>query len=379
MPLTRKYIVSKLESIFKRLMIKFLNILINKIYKIVQQTFDFVIFSQFLYQKKFSLEKYTFKYGFLRIYPDKYTYFRYLSKLGDHLNLKEEIKNSRNIISIGTCFAEQITQYLDYLHNVEEKTITNSLGFAADWGRVTSIEHLFRLSTLYLDEDISKFCKVKSLKNIDNRSKKKLINSFKNHSPNFDSSKNKIIIDTSREHLILHSSKSGFNKSINSHIKCAQKVLNQCDTIFITIGQTGYFLDMNNNFYAKKPPSTFVQMESIQFIEENFSSFSQLINKLEICIGNLRKLSSNPKLFISLSPIPAFAYFGNNKKSVLEYHWYSKSILYQVINEVIRNDATINYIPTFEAVMSSNLTSISDDLRHLKPWFRSRIFDNLLN
>ena len=360
-------------------MIKFFNIFINKIYKILQQTNDFIIFLPFLYQKKLNLEKYVKKYGLLRIYPNKYIYFKYLSRLGDQLNFKDKVKNSKNIISIGTCFAEQIIEYLDHLHNVEEKTKTNSFGFAADWGRVTSIEHLFRLTTLYLDRDISKFYKIKSLKNLDNISKNTLINSFKNRSPNFDYSKNKLIIDTSREHLIIHSSKSDFNKSINSHIKCARKVLKQCDTIFITIGQTGYFLDINNNFYAIKPPTTFMEMESIKFIEENISSFSKLVNKLEMSLENLKKSSSNPKLFISLSPIPAFAYFGSNHKSVLEYHWYSKSILYQVINKVISNDPSINYIPTFEAVMSSNLTSINDDLRHLKPWFRSRIFNNFLN
>ena len=77
--------------------------------------------------------------------------------------------------------------------------------------------------------------------------------------------------------------------------------------------------------------------------------------------------------------MPAFAYFGTRERNVLEYHWHSKSFLYQVINEVIRNDSSINYIPTFEAVMSSNLTSLNDDLRHLKPWFRSKMFDNLFN
>ena len=111
------------------MIIKFLNISISKIKKIFQQTFDLIIFSQFLYKKKFFLEKYAKKYGLLRIYPEKYTYFRYLSKLGDHLNLGEEIKNSAKIISIGTCFADN-TEYLDYLH-VEEKSITNSFGFAS--------------------------------------------------------------------------------------------------------------------------------------------------------------------------------------------------------------------------------------------------------
>ena len=359
-------------------MIKFFNILINKIYKISQQIFDSIIFSRFQYQKKFYMEQFAKKYGFLRIYPDKYSYFRYLSKLGDNLNLKEKIKSSTNIISIGTCFAEQITEYLDYLHNVEENSITNSFGFAADWGRVTSIEHLFRLTKLYLDSDISKFCKNISLKDLDNKSKYALINSFKNISPNFDSSKNKLIIDTSREHLMIYSSISEFNKSIASHIKYSQKVINNCDSIFLTLGQTGYFLDQDNYFYAIKPPSKLMQMKSIKFIEENIASFDKLVNKLENCIENLRKTSSNPKFFISLSPVPAFAYFGSSKSSVLEYHWYSKSILYQVINQVISNDASICYVPTFEAVMSSNLTSLNDDLRHLKPWFRRRIFDKLL-
>ena len=54
-------------------------------------------------------------------------------------------------------------------------------------------------------------------------------------------------------------------------------------------------------------------------------------------------------------------------------------MLYKVINQVISNDPSIHYIPTFEAVMSCNLTSLNDDLRHLKPWLKSKIFDKLLN
>ena len=115
-------------------MIKFFNILINKIYKISQQIFDSIIFFRFQYQKKFYMEKFAKKYGFLRIYPEKYSYFRYLSKLGDNLNLREEIKSSTNIISLGTCFAEQITEYR-ISTRVEENSITNIFGFAVIWTR----------------------------------------------------------------------------------------------------------------------------------------------------------------------------------------------------------------------------------------------------
>ena len=60
-------------------------------------------------------------------------------------------------------FLDLIWGNCNHIHHIEENTITNSLGFAADWGRVTSIEHLFRLSNLYLDGDISKFRKVSNM------------------------------------------------------------------------------------------------------------------------------------------------------------------------------------------------------------------------
>ena len=62
--------------------------------------------------------------------------------------------------------SKQITDYLDHLHNVEEKTKTNSFGFAADWGRFTSLEHLYRLTTLYKDIDLEKNHKTKLLNNL---------------------------------------------------------------------------------------------------------------------------------------------------------------------------------------------------------------------
>ena len=71
---------------------------------------------------------------------------------------------------------------------------------------------------------------------------------------------------------------------------------------------------------------------------------------------------------------PAFAYFGKTHKSILEYHWASKTYLYHVIKQVIARDHKLIYIPTFESVMSANLTSLDDDLRHLKTGFRNRMF-----
>ena len=360
-------------------MIKYLNIFFKKIYKISQKLLDFLIFYNFLKTKKSNLDQYTNKYGFLRIFPEKKSYFKYISKLGNELKLHYELDKSKNIISIGTCFAEQIIDYYGNLHRIEEKTKTNQLGFAADWGRVTSLEHLYRITTLYKDSDLEKNHKTKLLNNLNTFSKNSLISSFRNQSPDFDSSKNKIIIDTSREHLTIYSSRDAFNNSLMNHIKCARKVINNCDTVFITLGQTGYFLDNKKIFYAVKPPTNFMKMESVKFIEEKIESLEKSVNKLEICIENIKSIANNPKFFISLSPVPAFAYFGDNKISTLEYHWYSKSFLYHVINQVVKNNSSISYIPTFEAVMSLNLTSLNDDLRHLKPWFRGKIFDNLFN
>ena len=253
------------------------------------------------------------------------------------------------------------------------------MGFAADWGRITSIEHLFRLTNFYKDGDIENHLTTISLENIEKYKKFKLINSFRNHSSGFEFSKNKLIIDTSREHLTIHSSKNSYCKTIQNHLSCARKAIKNCDTIFLTLGQTGYFQDKKGNFYAVKPPSFFSKIESVKFIENDTNDIKFHIDKLESCILNLRYLSNDPKIFISLSPVPAFAYFGLNKKSILEYHWFSKSFLYQVIDNVISNDTSLNYIPTFESTMSANVSSLNDDLRHLKTSFRNKIFDNLFN
>ena len=56
-----------------------------------------------------------------------------------------------------------------------------------------------------------------------------------------------------------------------------------------------------------------------------------------------------------------------------------EGILYQVINYVISNDNSLNYIPTFESTMSANVSSLNNDLRHVKTGFREKIFDSLFN
>ena len=353
--------------------------LFNKVYKETQNIIDNIIFFPLKIKKSSPNYQNILKYGFLKIFPEKNSYFSYLKILGKELKLNTKIKNSKKIISMGTCFSEQIHLYFSEIHNVIENVETNKLGFAADWGRITSIEHLFRLTNFYIDGDIDKHVIIKSLDGIENSKKFKLINSFINHSSGFEPSKNRLIIDNSREHLTIHSSKCSYSKTIKSHLSCARKAIKNCDTIFLTLGQSGYFQDKYGNFYAKKPSSLFSKIESIKFIEDDITDIQLHIEKLESCIENLRNLSNDPKIFISLSPVPANAYFGLNKKSILEYHWFSKSFLYQVINNVISNDNSLNYIPTFESTMSANLSSLSNDLRHLKTGFRDKMFNSLLN
>ena len=353
--------------------------LFDKVYRETQNIIDNIIFFPLKIKKSSPSYQNILKYGVLRVFPQKNSYFSYLKILGKELKLNIKIKKSKKIISIGTCFAEQIHLYFDEKHDVIENVETNRLGFAADWGRITSIEHLFRLTKFYIDGDIDNHLIIKSLEGIENSHKLKLIKSFRNHSSGFEPSKNRLIIDSSREHLTIHSSKSSFEKTIKSHLSCARKAIENCDTIFLTLGQTGYFRDKKGNFYAIKPSSLFSKMESVKFIENDINDIELHIEKLESCIENLRNLSNDPKIFISLSPVPAFAYFGLHKKSILEYHWFSKSFLYQVINNVISNDNSLNYIPTFESTMSANVSSLNNDLRHLKTGFRDKIFDSLLN
>ena len=353
--------------------------LIEKVYREIQTIVDNIIFFPFKAKKSSPFYQHILKYGLLRIFPNKNTYFRYLKVLGKEFKLNIKIKNSRKIISMGTCFSEQIHLYFHKKHDVIENVETNRFRFAADWGRITSIEHLLRLTKFYIDGDIDNHIIIKSLNGIDNSQKLKLINSFKNHSSEFEPSKNKLIIDTSREHLTIHSSKRSYEKTIKSHLSCARKAIENCDSIFLTLGQTGYFQDKKGNFYAIKPSSLFSEIESLRFIENDVTDIKSHIQKLESCIENLRNLSNDPQIFISLSPVPAFAYFGLNKKSILEYHWFSKSFLYQVINNVISNDNSLNYVPTFESTMSANVSSLNNDLRHVKTGFRDKIFDSLLN
>ena len=52
----------------------------------------------------------------------------------------------------------------------------------------------------------------------------------------------------------------------------------------------------------------FSDIECIRFIEDDITDIKPQIEKLEMCIENLKNLSNDPKIFVSLSPVPAFAY-----------------------------------------------------------------------
>ena len=97
---------------------KFFFRLFNKLYREIQNTIDNLIFYPRKIKKRSSLYQNILKYGFLRIFAQKNSYFSYLKVLGKELKLNIKIKNSKKIISMGTCFAEQIHLYFREKHDV---------------------------------------------------------------------------------------------------------------------------------------------------------------------------------------------------------------------------------------------------------------------
>ena len=74
----------------------FLYRLFDKFYREIQNFIDNILFSPITIKKDSFFYKSIIKYGVLRIFPNKNTYFNYLENLGKDLKLNIKIKIQKN-------------------------------------------------------------------------------------------------------------------------------------------------------------------------------------------------------------------------------------------------------------------------------------------
>jgi len=264
------------------------------------------------------------------------------SSLKKNFNLKKKDK----IISLGTCFAEEIAtlfKTMDKNYRIYEK---NSQFYSANWGRIYTLNNLLEILNYSF-------------------SKKKIIVE-KNHKGYFDP-----LREQDCGFFLRHEQAV---ESISKHRNYSKSAFLNSDLIVLTIGQNESWFDIKYKItWGATPPPNIIKKNTKRFIYkcpsilENQKALFKILNKI-------RKINHKTKIIITLSPVPSHATF--LKKNVILQSFINKCNLRYSIEKILNQKKfkNISYFPSFEIALCNNLNTFQFDNRHV----RSKVVENIL-
>jgi len=294
--------------------------------------------------KKYNLRKH-------QVYPEgKY----FINSLFDYSNnvLKKIGFNKKNkIICIGTCFAEEIANYLSKNSKNYKIYEENSFKFSVNWGRVYTSSNLRQIINYSFNQKFRIYYRYG-------------IRGY---------------YDPLRDYACgTYETKKELIKSINKHRNLSKKVFSSCDHIFITLGQTEYWYDKNDKFIFGNTPG----------LERNFSekinkdifykdeTLKDMNNNIDFVIKILKKFNKKIKIIFTLSPVPSSATFFD--ENVILKSFDNKAKLKILLTEIIKKHSNVFYFPSFESVMLDNNNYLIDN-RHVSSKKVKEIFNVFKN
>lgn len=305
------------------------------------------ILKKFFPKENFGLSKYNLnKY---QIYPEgKYlikNLNHYSKKLFENINFDVD-----NATCIGTCFAERLAEYLNKYSSSYKIKEPNNFYFEANWGRVYTPKNLVQLLQYSIDERFP----THSAQSING-----FIDPIRDYACGTKLSEEDLLLD------------------ITNHRKISKKILVSKKFIFITLGQTEVWFDEKNNFFWGNTPS---KMKDFNNNNLHYSlktyDFTQTKNDILSAVYLLQKINADIKIIFTLSPVPAYATFLENKNVILTSS-ASKALLRASIEEIVNEQINCFYFPSYEYVMCDNKNFIVDN-RHVREFKVDEIFKNFI-
>ena len=271
-----------------------------------------------------------------QIYP-RYTNYEKFDFYVDTKSIKI-FKNTTKIASIGTCFARNIKDYL----------IKNNYQYM-----VLAEGPCTKHSSARFDRVFNTSCLLQELNRSKNRFKEPYLWELSHN-------KKKILLNPFRKNLC-YDNKKEFEDEIAEHQLNVKKIVNSCDILILTVGQSEIVRCKKSNFvFAQVPPAEIYDKElhSYETLNEkqNLENLSQIVEIL--------KKNTNLKVILTVSPIPLRATFRKDSDSI-QSNFENKFALIKVAKKIASLNFNVSYFPSFEMVYSLR-DPFLDDARHLK-------------
>lgn len=281
-------------------------------------------------------------------YPKEITLDWFKNQYKDHRKLI--YKKETNIVSMGSCFANEIAKYFidnGYNYPIYEKSEAN---FNCDWNLVFTPFHMnmiaqYSFQHLVVDKEDRWW-------------------------PTDDPNK---VRDPFRRNIIYN--KNRCEADFSMHVVDSKTALISCNVLILTLGLIELWTYKYSSYpFYRVPPKKYFEEDPNKY-RFSVKNYDDCFNALEMFITRVKRHNANGhsmKTILSVSPIPLHATFRTDV-DIITANQYSKSVLKSVCNDLTDN-YEVFYFPAYEYVLSQPNPFIEDN-RHVKPKIKKDIFE----
>lgn len=234
------------------------------------------------------------------------------------------------VMSIGSCFAQHISNYLqskDYNYLLYEK---NYRQFSAKYGNVYTVEQGKQLleRAIHQDPEGEVWVNYKSKKYVDSYRPRIFERGF--------------------------SSVEDVKSERKKHLKQTLKAFEDCDVLIFTLGLTeGWKSKKTGQIFQIAPGVDGGSFDSL--LHEPFNSnLNEVIENLQNFISQIRKINPKVKIIITVSPVHLAATHSRN--NILIASIESKMKLRLAATEIIKQNHNVYYFPSLEYIFGLSQT-----------------------
>jgi hypothetical protein len=257
------------------------------------------------------------------------------------------IDKKKNIVSMGSCFARNISQVLikrGYNYAITERPFRE---FSAHWGQVFNTSCMKQIFQYSFNEEWSPFTRW------------------------WD--KESVVQDPYRRHIIYN--KNSCDDDFKLHQKASKKALVNADIVILTLG-------LIENWRDKRDKMTYYRVPSPRFYDRSIHEFH--LQSVNDCLEDLseihrlmKKHNNHAILIISVSPVPLFATFRTDT-DVVSANAFSKSTLRVAAEYFSSQHENVYYFPSFEIATQLIKNPYEDDKRHITKHAIAQIMDTFI-
>lgn len=287
------------------------------------------------------------EYPMAKEYPQEINLGWFKEQYKDHRKIIN--KKYTNIVSMGSCFANEIAGYFidkNYNYPIYEKSEAN---FNCDWNLVfTPLNiNMIGLYSFHTDYYIP-------------YSERWWPTDFPDK-----------VRDPYRRNVIYN--KETATLEFEQHRNNSRIALSNCNVLILTLGLIEYWRTVNNYYaFYRVPPKKIFDENPNKYEFAILDSVSYCTILIDSFIQNIKTQNKNVKVILSVSPIPLHATFRTDV-DVVTANQYSKSVLKSVCNDLTDNDEVF-YFPAYEYVLSQPNPFIEDN-RHVKVEIKKNVFE----